>query len=111
MGTKRKPAWNRRVNRMEHNDRQHALALIARFARRRWKVPLALTGGALTVATLMGAAALGPHQPRMGQQVHVARAAITAGVVESLYARIVGSSFPAPVQKLYVHEGQTVRKG
>src|SRR5688500_7526914 len=96
---------------MEHNEKTHVRALVARFVRRRWKLPLQIAGGAITMGLLMGAAVLRPEEEvSAADRARLAKVQ-AGGVVESLYAKSVGAPFTGAVETIAVKPGQKVRKG
>lgn len=86
------------------------LAVLARFVRRYWRLPLQVAG--VTVLLLVLFAAL-PFLPRPTMRVEAAdgRRPSSTGVVESLRAQGVGAPFEAPVERVAVEQGQAVKKG
>ncbi|HEU4754336.1 MAG TPA: biotin/lipoyl-binding protein, partial [Armatimonadota bacterium] len=94
---------------MEHTEQQEARALLARFIRRRWKVPAQVFVGSTALMFILGTAAFrGDKEPEL---VPTPAAVPTGGVVESMYARGVGSVFPGSVAAVAVREGEAVKKG
>jgi multidrug resistance efflux pump len=93
---------------MEHSEKTAALALMARFLRMKWRLPLQICAAVVALMLLMGfsvsrrredAGIKGPHQ------------VVRPGVVESLYAKSVGSPFDGQVSQVAVQPGQAVKKG
>jgi HlyD family secretion protein len=92
---------------MEHTERDHVKALVARFVRRRWGVPLQIFAASTAAVFVLGAALLQEDDAPEPAPAPVE----TRGVVESLYRRPVGSRFDGTVASVAVRDGQAVKKG
>lgn len=98
---------------MEHKHQVTPVGLIIRFVRRRWRVPLEITGGVILLLVLAGLAAARPG----GRSTRASVAAPpmgpvqTQGVVESLFAKSVGPVFEGTLQTVAVQPGQRVKRG
>jgi multidrug resistance efflux pump len=96
---------------MEHREKGGTPALIARYLRRRWRLP-----AQIAVMVVMGLALMG-SLPFHRKRDHAIRTGpgtgpvVVSGEVQSLYSRAVGSPFDGTVSQVAVRPGQKVRRG
>jgi multidrug efflux pump subunit AcrA (membrane-fusion protein) len=94
---------------MEHNHKVTAPAVVVRFIKRKWRLPLRITGAGTALVLVLGFAPFGhktdARNPMAGKDETV------SGVVESLSARGVGSAFDGIVEKVAVRPGQKIHRG
>ena len=96
---------------MERIQGNLTLAVLARFVRRYWRLPLQLAG---VVGFLLVLFVALPFLPRPAMRVEASDAPLrpsNTAVVESLRARGVGATFDGPVERVTVVQGQAVKKG
>ncbi len=96
---------------MEHQEKEHVLAVAARYLRRRWRGPVRTGGLVLLSAGVAGVAVDRLLRPEKIEAAGHPAPVSTTGVVESQIAKGIGAPFDARVLDVPVRKGAPVKRG